>query len=541
MTKKCTILISSCDAYADILPAFFTLLKKYWPDLEYDIALSTESTNYHDSDLDIINLHPNTPNLSWTERIYDALTKIKSKQIILLCDDFFLYDKVDNTKIEETINWLSRDPAIASFTYWPLLYESLPSKFPGFSRRRKDARYKIAVIAGAWNKYWLKKYLRNAKESAWQFEPDANERSYRMLNPGKFYAMLNSQDTIFPYNFMTLGLFSGKWLPDTEQLFIKNGIKMDYEKRGFYDPRFSSTQKSTQDAFSLRSRLLPNRYYKNNDHSLIKPFNVIQGADGHFSESFKLSLGKDCVRWIVADHTGFSISDFHVFVDYADGDAEVINNTSLSGSFVYVKNSLVFNHGTPIVFIVTKPQKQISEVTISGVISFPAPKALLSAAYEKDTPAASQHRIIINQNWLEMAISDENLGFIYLEPAITFYHQNKKLSSIQETKFLGGHFSYTYELPKSTNRFVWNPANNVGFYIKNLNVIEILSNRQRIIHDSGDLTKYLPIIKHNIFCRLSDHQLDMPLHKGCIEIIISGNMIKPIPSSLMAIATNTHP
>lgn len=39
----CTVVINSCDGYADIRVAFLTLLDRYWPDRPWPLVLNTET------------------------------------------------------------------------------------------------------------------------------------------------------------------------------------------------------------------------------------------------------------------------------------------------------------------------------------------------------------------------------------------------------------------------------------------------------------------------------------------------------------------
>lgn len=45
-TNDCTIVVSTCDAYRDLWPAFFALFKRYWPDCPYKIVLNTETLDF---------------------------------------------------------------------------------------------------------------------------------------------------------------------------------------------------------------------------------------------------------------------------------------------------------------------------------------------------------------------------------------------------------------------------------------------------------------------------------------------------------------
>ena len=402
--NSCALFVGSCDAYADVLDPFFTLLKKYWPDLNYDIFLSTESTNYKHPDFKIKNLHPDNPNCSWTERIYDALKKIKAKQIFFVLDDFFLYDKVDSKKIAEIVNWLSKDPGIATFTLWNTPGYNKVSKYPGFDQRKKKANYKVAAIAGIWNKIWLKKYLKNHQENAWQFERNANLRTCKMLFPGKFFILQESPENIFPYNFAKFGLYSSRWMKETKKLFKDNHITADFKKRGWYNEKFSSASQSKIDAFYARSSILPCCYLKNRTTKKIYSPNLISA--GPFRQIYHVKNGKNLFRWFISDINGYSISDLKINVVYQDGTKKPVDNKLIFGQFKKIDNLFVFNADDPTVFIVTEKEKIFKKIEITGKIIFPATKNHLMKSYKKITPPPNKYcEQIHSWFWFEPILS----------------------------------------------------------------------------------------------------------------------------------------
>lgn len=408
MQKDCTVLISSCDAYVDILPTFFLLLKKNWPNLSYRIVLSTEATEYRDDNLTVDNIHPSDPRCTWTERLYDALTKINTDTVFLLCDDFFLYDKVNEEKISKIVKWLKADKKIASFTLWPISQGSRSSKYDGFQERDKYAKFKVAIVAGLWNKKWLMKMLRHRKESAWEFEPKANIRSYKMIRPGKYYSLKESQNSIFPYDFTSVGLFSGKWLPETKAAFEKNGIEIDYRKRGFYDERTRALTKSVIESFVLDSRVLPNTY-REGFNRMIRIKNSPERPKGYFSQTFRVKNGKNCFRWIIANQTGFRLSKLKILVKYRDGTTEEPDKKLLSGPFVKKKKGYYFNSEIPPYMLVfTRPNVSFCKITISGHIKMPLSEKRLVEVSGKETPPPSSMVAVVERNNMEFALSDEN-------------------------------------------------------------------------------------------------------------------------------------
>ena len=43
MNDNCTVLVASCDKYADLLGPFSTRWRKFWPDCPFEVVLVTEN------------------------------------------------------------------------------------------------------------------------------------------------------------------------------------------------------------------------------------------------------------------------------------------------------------------------------------------------------------------------------------------------------------------------------------------------------------------------------------------------------------------
>ena len=473
--NSCALFIGSCDAYADILDPFFTLLKRYWPDLKYDIFLSTESINYKHPGLKIQNIHPDNPDCSWTERIYDALKKIKAKQIIFMLDDFFLYDKVNSNKISDVVSWLSKDPSIATFTLWNIVGHNKNSKYPGFDLREKKAHYKMAMVAGLWNKKWLLRYLKNQHESAWGFEEKAGAQSRKKIFPGKFFVITESLDNIIPYNLAKYGLYSGKWIKDTKKLFENNKITFNFKKRGWHNDKYLSTTQSRKQAFSLQhSSILPCCYLKNK--TLKKIYNNDPIAPGVFRQVYHIKNGKNLIRWYISSINGFSISNLKIKITYQDGMQKLADNRLLFGQFKKIGSTYVFNTFEPSIFVITEPDKVFKTVEITGKIIFPASKKHLQASYQQSTePKNKYSQNILDWFWIEQLSSKDIMTYSSIQPQITF--DNK--TSIKDAPLSDGKFTCIYSIPTKTNSIRWVPSNSVGYMIKNLKVKLINSKNQQ--------------------------------------------------------------
>lgn len=85
--NRVTLLVNSCDAYADLWQPFFTLLKRYFVPLPAEILLNTETKDFAFDGLNLRCVHSTAP--TYGERMTDALREVKTEYTLLLLDDFF--------------------------------------------------------------------------------------------------------------------------------------------------------------------------------------------------------------------------------------------------------------------------------------------------------------------------------------------------------------------------------------------------------------------------------------------------------------------
>lgn len=250
---RLTILVCSCDAYADLWKPFFTLLKKYWDTKDIPILLNTETIDFSFEGLPVECVHF-SPEAAYGERMIHALAQIKTPYTLLLLDDFFIRKEVDARRIEEIIRWMDADQDIICFNTDPnIVYADWEiNKYPGFRRITPGNNFALSMQAGIWRTEGLKKYWR-PKVSPWEWETYCNVLTTRY--PGdKFYCTLENAEQFIDYGhygYGTLwGVVQGKWiLEDVQPLFEKEGIEMDFSIRGDY---YKSEKKSPLGSLDTR-------------------------------------------------------------------------------------------------------------------------------------------------------------------------------------------------------------------------------------------------------------------------------------------------
>ena len=242
--KKIGMCISSCDAYSDIWPIFFHFMKKYWSGISYPIYLNTETKNYFDDIFNVIALHELTPHSTWSSRLIQALNRIEEEYVLLILDDFFILSEVQEEEIDKCVVALEQNKNIACFHFCnmnPTEGTRIPVEFEKFKKRDPKWWYWVNFLPALWRKSALIKLL-SPYENAWQAEFFGTIRA--KLSKYNFYTLSDNEKPIINYNILLqegYGLCQGKWTVSTKELFEKEGLEVDMEKRGFCNPDNIST------------------------------------------------------------------------------------------------------------------------------------------------------------------------------------------------------------------------------------------------------------------------------------------------------------
>jgi len=250
MNSRYTILANSTDSFEDCWYPFFKLFSKFWPDCKQKIILNTETKNFSYPGLDIAcsKLSENNPNqqLTWSECLLKCLDKIDTDIILYLQDDYFINAPVDVEQIDGFVELMLEE----GFSNIRLIECGNagpwhPTKHQLLWEVNQKAFYRISIQAGLWRKDRLRSYIRK-HENPWQLEVWGSKRAHRI------------KDSIFCVNrdifneqnrqvisYEPTGIIKGKWNKKAvHDLFLENGIDVDFSKRGFYDPRQDSVKKA---------------------------------------------------------------------------------------------------------------------------------------------------------------------------------------------------------------------------------------------------------------------------------------------------------
>ena len=259
MSNKCCILISSCDKYEDAWLPFFSFFKKHWSNCPYQIYLNTEKKYYQDDELNIITLNCTDNNLSWSQRLRNALTRIKTDYIIFMLEDFFLLDYVNQKELNHCLDLMEANKKIAVIDFEPIggiNTGTVYSSDEKYCVRSLSSMYFLNCQSSIWRRKDLIEFL-SPYESPWQFEIFGSER-VKLYNK-LFLLQTTDSHKVFTYNVnwtTGYGLHAGKWLKSNIELFKKNGISVDFSKMGFFVGEDVTAPKCPAPKVTLKFRIM---------------------------------------------------------------------------------------------------------------------------------------------------------------------------------------------------------------------------------------------------------------------------------------------
>lgn len=223
MNADCTVLVCSCDKYADLLAPFSTLWRKFWTDCPFETVLVTETEPR--GSLCFGRVVACGQGGNWCSRLVEALETISTPYVLMLCDDYYLSAPVDTAGIMLRLEQAkSHDAANLRMipNPEPCARNSSPAE-GGLFEYHKNTAYCIATQAGIWNREFLLD-LAKGKSSIWEFERCGSfevgaERRPLLVTPTKEFPFIDA-------------VHKGYWEKFGVKCLADNGIGYDFSKRG---------------------------------------------------------------------------------------------------------------------------------------------------------------------------------------------------------------------------------------------------------------------------------------------------------------------
>lgn len=204
-----TVLVATCDEYADLVSIFIRLFRRYWPDCPYEVVQSTETA----AEAGFDRVVKAGAGRNWSERLANALDNIDTPYVLLLLDDYLLSGEVDTSLVRQRLDEAKRADA--------LNYRLCPDP----PRAVKNTAYSISCKVGIWNRDFLRSLVARTG-SAWEFERFGSF----MFDESDPRPIMVSGKCEFPF---VDAVHKGYWEKCAVELLARNSIRPDFSRRGF--------------------------------------------------------------------------------------------------------------------------------------------------------------------------------------------------------------------------------------------------------------------------------------------------------------------
>ena len=216
--SDCTILVASCDAYADVLAHFETFFAKFWPDCPFAAVLVTETER---SSNGIFSRQVACGRgMSWSAMLVKALDTIHTPFVVLMMDDYFLSEKVDTAHFLRRLDDAKRlNAASLRLIPSPATYRSIDETFGVYA---PNTAYCVSCQVSIWARDFIRG-IASATTSAWEFE-----RRGSFMCGGEKRPFLVTRKKEFPF---IDAVHKGCWEKFAVGLCAKNGVALDFSRR----------------------------------------------------------------------------------------------------------------------------------------------------------------------------------------------------------------------------------------------------------------------------------------------------------------------
>ncbi len=214
-----SILILSCDRYADIWPHFFTLFYKYWPDCPWRVFLGTNKIKLNDPKVVSLSIGEDA---NWADSAQKIVEKIPTDYFLVLLEDFFIRKTIMTNEITNCLLLLKElKGGYLRLRPFPKPDRHIPA-YPAIGMIEENAPYRLALQAALWKKDVFLRLVQPG-ETAWDMEVKGTERSRSI--PEAFYC---TWDTTIHYR---AGITLGKWSPVGLKICQEEKMQIDFSRR----------------------------------------------------------------------------------------------------------------------------------------------------------------------------------------------------------------------------------------------------------------------------------------------------------------------
>lgn len=165
-----SILVLSCDDYADLWDDFFSFKERYWPDCPYPTYLVTDTLDYTRDGVRVLKAGPG---VKWSTRVRRALEKIETPFVCPVLDDHFIIRRVDTSHFAELLS-LAKTDNVSYLAFERRAFIQPEKEWEYYKNDLvvipKHLKYGINTSGAIWNKDEYYKLIGPEDYSPWKFE-----------------------------------------------------------------------------------------------------------------------------------------------------------------------------------------------------------------------------------------------------------------------------------------------------------------------------------------------------------------------------------
>lgn len=249
--ENISIIIPSCDKYAELWQPFFTLLFKQWPSLEKGkqhanipiVFISNKKTFTHPR----VNNIQFPKEISWSDNLITVLATIKTKYILYLQEDYFITEPINIKLLAKTLKYIEKYNAC--YVSLVSMGQDVKNKkiilnSPNLAEISQHSPYRTSLQAAIWETKIFHKLLKT-KENIWSFELAGSIRSETLQQPFLAHVSSNLQTTYDVINYIN-AVDRGTLLTSALNYLNAQNIKFNQESTLLYlesDNKFTKLKK----------------------------------------------------------------------------------------------------------------------------------------------------------------------------------------------------------------------------------------------------------------------------------------------------------
>lgn len=213
------------DGYEDLWYDFINLFKKNWQDCPYPLYIvnNSKELNPEKANIEGIEVLHAGDDAEYSRKVQLATTQIDADRYLFLLEDFFIYKRIDNAKIEEILDYVQNEE-IEYYTLPMLEFvdkkeKEKASPFNDVYKIGKEKEYLFSCQPSIWKREFIANLIGKENYNAWIFE-GIYARCDKLRNE-EFL----SKSLVDYRNVLNLkhGAVQGKMLPKTVKVLKKNG------------------------------------------------------------------------------------------------------------------------------------------------------------------------------------------------------------------------------------------------------------------------------------------------------------------------------